>query len=108
LGKEKKLYFAECPRIPLGKACSGRGTLGKEASLPSAKARRLTKITAVSYRRLLTALCRAPPFAECLALGEVVFAECLSVLRVMLSVNTIITESRNLSSAVLGKDFFVE
>jgi hypothetical protein len=52
-----------------------RLTLGKEASLLSAKARRSVKITAVSYRRLLTALCRAPPFAKCLALGKGFFAE---------------------------------
>jgi hypothetical protein len=47
-------------------------TLGQVASLPSAKDRRSTKITVVSYRRLLTALCRASPFVECLALGKVV------------------------------------
>jgi hypothetical protein len=43
-------------------------TLGKEASLPSTNSRRSAKITAVSYRRLLTALCRELLFAECLAL----------------------------------------
>jgi hypothetical protein len=31
---------------------------------------RSAKITVVGYRWLLTALCRAPPFAECLALGK--------------------------------------
>jgi hypothetical protein len=59
-----------------------------------------------SYRQLLTALCRAPPFAECLALGKDIFVECISVPRVLLSVNTIVTESRTLPSAqqkALGK-----
>jgi hypothetical protein len=83
-------------------------TLGKEASLPSANFRRSAKLTAVGYRRLLTALGRAPPFVECLALGKDIFAECFSVPRVLLSVNTIVTESKTLPSAALGKGFFVE
>jgi hypothetical protein len=81
-------------------------TLGKEASLPSANARRSAKITAVSYRWLLTALCRGPPFAECLALGKDFFVECIYVPRVLLSVNAVVTESRTLPSArqkALGK-----
>jgi hypothetical protein len=85
-----------------------RGALGNVASLTSAKARPSAKIMVVSYRQLLTTLCRAPPFAECLALGKVVFAECLPVLRVLLSVNVGITKSRTLPSAALGKDFFAE
>jgi hypothetical protein len=47
-----------------------RKTLGTEASLPSVRARHLAKITTIRYRRL-TALCREPGFAECLALGKV-------------------------------------
>jgi hypothetical protein len=76
-------------------------TLGIEASLPSVKARHSAKITVVSYRRLLTALCRASSFAECLA-----HSAKLSLPRVLLSVNTVITESRTLSSVrqkALGK-----
>jgi hypothetical protein len=69
-----------------------RLTLGKEASLPSANSRHSAKITAVSYRRLLTALCRAPMFAECLALDKDFFVECISVPRVLLSVNVLVTE----------------
>jgi hypothetical protein len=61
------------------------------------------KITADSYRRLLTALCRASTFDECLAFGKAVFTECLSVQRVLLSVNLVVTESRTLPSAALGK-----
>jgi hypothetical protein len=85
-----------------------RGTLDKVAYLPSAKARPSVKITTVSYRRLLMALCRAPPFVECLALGKVFFDECLSVPRVLLSVNAVLTESRTLPSAALGKNLFAE
>jgi hypothetical protein len=81
-------------------------TLGKEACLPSAKVWRSAKITTVSYGRLLTALCRAPSFAECSALSKDFFAECISVPRVLLSVNTVVTVSRTLPSArqkALGK-----
>jgi hypothetical protein len=85
-----------------------REALGKEDSLPSARFRLSVKVTAVSFRRRLAALCREPPFAECLALGKDFFAECNPVPRVMLSANTIVTESRTLPSVVLGKDFFVE
>jgi hypothetical protein len=71
--------------------------------------RRLSaKITTVSYRRLLMALCRALPFAECLALGKDFFAECISVPRVLLSVNVVVTENRSLPSATLGKAVFAE
>jgi hypothetical protein len=52
-----------------------RQTLGKEASLSSAKAQRSAKITVVSCRRPLTALYRVSPFAECLSLGKDFFAE---------------------------------
>jgi hypothetical protein len=86
----------------------GRTTLDKVASLPSINAWRSTKIMAVSYRRLLTALCRASPFAECLTLGKEVFAECLSIPSVLLSVNVVVTKSRTLSSVALGKDFFAK
>src|SRR5690349_1689348 len=81
-----------------------RRTLDKEASLPSAKAQRSAKITVVSFRWLLMALCRGPLFTECLALGTSFFAECVSVPRALLSVNVVITESRTLPSAALDKD----
>jgi hypothetical protein len=44
----------------------------------------------VSYRRLLTVLYRAPTFADCSELDKVVFAECLPVPRVLLSVNAVV------------------
>jgi hypothetical protein len=77
--------------------------LDKVAALSSAKSRLSAKIMVVSYKRLLTALCRASAFAECLVLGKEVFAECLRVLRVLLSVNAVVTASRTLLSAALGK-----
>jgi hypothetical protein len=52
-----------------------RGALGKEDSLSSARTWLSAKITAVSFRRRLTALCRALPFTECLSLDKDVFAE---------------------------------
>jgi hypothetical protein len=42
---------------------------------------------------------RAPIFVECLALSKDVFAECLPVPRVLLSVNSVVTESGTLPSA---------
>jgi hypothetical protein len=83
-------------------------TLGKVASPPSANARRSVKITTVSYRRLLTVLCRASLSVQCLPLGKAVFAECLPVSRVLLSVNMFVTESRNLPSVALSKEVFIE
>jgi hypothetical protein len=48
------------------------------------------------------------PFVECSALGKDFFAECISVPRVLLSVNPVVTESRTLLSATLDKDVFAE
>jgi hypothetical protein len=56
----------------------------------------------VSYRRLLTTICRASSFVECLTLDKDFFAEWLSVPRVLLSVNKVIIENRTLPSAVVG------
>jgi hypothetical protein len=98
VGKRKKLKYTLLS--------VSRLTLAKEASLSSANTRRSAKITVISYRRTLTALCRAPPFAECLTLGKDFFTECISMPRVLLSVNTLVTESRTLPSAqqkALGK-----
>jgi hypothetical protein len=80
----------------------------KVASLPSAKARPSANLTAISYRRPLTALCRAWPFAECSAPGKADFPECFHVPRVLLLVDVVITESMTLLSAALDKDFFAE
>jgi hypothetical protein len=80
----------------------------KKQPLLSVNAWRSAKITIVSYRRLLTSLCRVSSFAECLTLGKEVFAECLAIPSVLLSVNVIVTESVTLSSAALSKEFFTE
>jgi hypothetical protein len=48
-----------------------------------------------------------PSFAECLAVGKDFVVECFFVLRVLLLVNAIVTESRTLPSArqkALGKE----
>ena len=47
-------------------------------------------------------------FTECLALDKEVFAECISVLRVLLSVNTFVTKSWTLLSTALDRVFFAE
>jgi hypothetical protein len=105
--KKIKIYFAKCPRRALGKPystkCQTVGTRQKEPLL-SARTRLSAKITAVSFTRRLATVCRAPPFAECLILGKEIFAECIPVPRVLLSSNAVITESRTLSSAAIGKE----
>jgi hypothetical protein len=50
----------------------------------------------------------SPSFAECLTLGKHVFAECGTVPSVLHSINQLVTESRTLPSAALGKAFFAE
>jgi hypothetical protein len=71
--KEKmQIYFAECQKNTLGKvyyAECQQVALDKEVSLPSVNAWRSAQLTAVSYTRLLTALCRASLFAENLTLS---------------------------------------
>jgi hypothetical protein len=66
------------------------------------------KVTGVNFKRRLTTLCREPSFAERQTLGKEIFVECIPVTRVLLSANTIFTESKTLSSAGLGKGFFAE
>jgi hypothetical protein len=95
--KKIKIYFAEYRT----------GALGKEDPLPSARTRLSAKIRVVSFRRRLTAICRVLPFAEYLALSKNVFAECLPVPSVLLSVNMVVTESRTLLNAA-DKDFFAK
>jgi hypothetical protein len=47
-------------------------------------------------------------FVEWSVLGKDIFAECISVLRVLHSVIELVTESRTLPSAALDKGFFAE
>jgi hypothetical protein len=77
----------------------------------------LCRVLAVGSRQRLTAasfgtaaddpLPRAP-FAECLTLGKLVFAECCPVPSVRHSVKGLFAESLTLPSAALGKAFFAE
>jgi hypothetical protein len=77
----------------------------------------LCRVPAVGSRQRLTdvssgtaadgPLPRAP-FAECLTLGKLVFAECLPVPSVQHSVKGLFAESLTLPSVALGKAFFAE
>jgi hypothetical protein len=57
------MYFTKCPKMALGKTRFAEcrsvslATLGKEATLLSAKSWGSANVTAVSYRRMLTDLC---------------------------------------------------
>jgi hypothetical protein len=82
--KKIKIYFAECPRQALGKAYSA------ECQTVDTRTRLSANITIVSFTRRLTTVCQAPHFAEC-----------FTVPRVLLSTNTIVTESRTLPSTTL-------
>jgi hypothetical protein len=112
LKKEKNIYTLSSAILGhsanYGLPSVGLEELVKVAALPSAKSRLSAKIMTICYRWLLMALCRVSTFAECLALGKEVFAECLHVPRVLLSVNVVVTESRTLPCAALDKDFFAE
>jgi hypothetical protein len=54
-------------------------TLDNIPSLSSVSAYCSAKVTAVSYRWLLTVLYRASPFTECLTLGKEVLAKCVTL-----------------------------
>jgi hypothetical protein len=100
-GTRQRLY-----QVPLGtrqkKSLSQRQATTTE-TLPSVAFRRrrhllrvttwyTAKITAVSYRILLTVLCRASSFDECLTLGKEVVVEYLSMPSVLRSVNVVVAE----------------
>ena len=72
---------------------------------------------AIGSRQILTAVSTATaadgplpraPFAECVTLGKLVFAECLPVSSVQHSVKGLFAESLTLPRAALGKAFFAE
>jgi hypothetical protein len=71
--------------------------LDKEASLPSANLGPRQRLTAVSFRTAADG-----------PLSRAAFAESFSVPSVLHSVNQLVTESRTLPSAALGKGCFVE
>jgi hypothetical protein len=75
---QQRRFFAECQNSALGKNNDRQLYTAADGPLPSA------------------------------ALHRVFGTECISVPRVLLSANTVITESRTLPSAALGKCFFAE
>jgi hypothetical protein len=84
--KEKKWKYT------LPSVC--RGTLGEDCFMSSVNACRLIKLTTVSYRWLLTALCGASCYAKSLTLSKGDFAECRpSMSSVSLSVNVVVAKS---------------
>ena len=66
------------------------------------------RLTAVSFRTAADGPLPRAFFAECLTLGKHVFAECGPVPSVLHSVKRLVTESRALPSAALGKAVFAE
>ena len=84
---------------------SNRKALGKEDSLSSARTRLSAKITAVSFRRPLTVLCREPLFAECPALGKEIFPECTADSPTLGKRRRYQEQNFTLPSKALGKNF---
>jgi hypothetical protein len=68
----------------------------------------LQRLTAVSSRTAADGPLPRAPFAECLTLGKLVFAECRPVPSVQHLVKGLFAESLTLPSAALGKAFFAE
>jgi hypothetical protein len=66
------------------------------------------RLTAVSSGTAADGPLPRAPFAECLTLGKLVFAECRPVPSVQHSVKGLFAESLTLPSAALGKVFFAE
>jgi hypothetical protein len=66
------------------------------------------RLTAVSFGMAADGPLPRAPFAECLTLGKLVFAECRFVPSVQHSVKGLFAESLTLPSAALGKAFFAE
>ena len=66
------------------------------------------RLTAVSFGTAADGPLPRAPFAECLTLGKLVFAECRPVPSVQHSVKGLFAESLTLPSAALGKAFFAE
>jgi hypothetical protein len=66
------------------------------------------RLTAVSFRTAADGPLPSTTVVECLTLAKHVFAECVPVSSALHSVNQLVTESRTLPSAALGKVFFVE
>jgi hypothetical protein len=66
------------------------------------------RLTTVSFGTAADSPLPRAPFAECLTLDKLVFAECSPVPSVQHSVKGLFAESLSLPSAALGKDLFAE
>jgi hypothetical protein len=66
------------------------------------------RLTAVSFGTAADGFLPRAPFAECLTLDKLVFAECCPLPSVQHSVKSLFAESLTLPSAALGKAFFAE
>jgi hypothetical protein len=66
------------------------------------------RLTAVSFGTAVDGPLPRAPFAECLTLGKLVFAECRPVPSVHHSVKGLFAEILTLPSVALGKAFFAE
>jgi hypothetical protein len=66
------------------------------------------RLMAVSFGTAVDGPLPRAPFAECLTLGKLVFAECRPMPSVQHSVKGLFAESLTLPSAALGKAFFAE
>jgi hypothetical protein len=66
------------------------------------------RLTAVSFGTAADGPLPRAPFAECLTLGKLVFAECRHVPSAQHSVKGLFAEILTLPSAALGKAFFAE
>jgi hypothetical protein len=110
--KKIKIYFAECLEMTLGKAAFAECLLcGTRQRSLFAECQTLAlgqRLTAVSFGTAVDGPLPRAPFAECLTLGKLVFAECRPVPSVQHSVKGLFAESLTLPSAALGKAFFAE
>jgi hypothetical protein len=110
--KKEKIYFAECPELTLGSLLCRVPAGGHSAKTSLCRVLMLgarQTLTAVSYRRPLTVLCRAPPSPSVWHSAKRSLPNVyISVPRVLLLVNVFITESWTLPNMALDKVFFVE
>jgi hypothetical protein len=88
----QKICFVECPKK----------ALSKEVFVERQQVGPRQRLTVVSFRRPLTALCREPPSPS------VWYSAKMSLPSVLHSVNELVIESRTLPSAALDKGFFAE
>jgi hypothetical protein len=96
--KRNKNILCRVSRVALGKEFFAERQLGDTRQ----------RLTAVSFGTAADGPLPRAPCAECLTLGKHGFTECGPVPSVLRSVKTLVTESRALPSAALGKAVFAE